>query len=768
VEEVSAPSAPGAIGCPMHGAAAPRSAAAGPAHGAPPAFAHLATPPKMPGLPLLGNNVALLRDPEAFLVNGLHEYGPAFRVQLGFEKYTVLIGEQAHAFFLKNGEKGFSRQGFYSRFARELGCDYFILSEPQGGSKHARLRRMMKLGFSRETAAAYVPKMVAAVRETAQSWAPGYCIPVMDETARLTFRLYGLVMTDRDLAPAYRDAKRYAHTIMMIGAKLAPTFSLRFPAYRMAKSVVFDLMRGLIEESRRRDRSESPNLTILDALLESFHGAGDSGAKEAEMVSAALYGFVGTMVYMNRVVSFLLYELAKNPATMERARQEADAAFADGTPTAETLRRMVYLRAAYNESLRRHPVAIGLPFCVEEDFDFEGYRIARGSTVIISHVSEHFSPRHYRDPWKFDPERFLDPRNEHRGKGSVFAPFGFGGRACTAVGLVEVMVLTAIATLLHTVHFELVQPGYTLKTMVQPLVGPENRFRLRILEPHIPSTNVHALPPVEESLSGLLGDLAKDDRVEQVLSRLAVRDFPANATIVRQGEEAAEFFILVEGDVAVLKEEAPGTLREEARLRPAQHFGETGLLAAAPSPFTVRCLDQPVRVLAMAREEFLSLVAEVDVLSSDIALLARRRYLAERLRAAMPKLSGSELAAYSDDLSLDKVAPGALIIRQGDPAETFHIVAAGAVEVVLEPSEEEGEERVLGRLGPGEYFGEMGLLMRRPRTATVRGAEEGAEIVTMQRAAFEKMVSSSKSTHDEVLLRMVQRVGGLLDAGQRQ
>jgi CRP-like cAMP-binding protein len=474
------------------------------------------------------------------------------------------------------------------------------------------------------------------------------------------------------------------------------------------------------------------------------------------------------MVYMNRVVSFLLYELAKNPAVMERARAEADAAFAEGIPTAEIFRRMVYLRAVFNESLRRHPVAIGLPFCVDEDFEFEGYRIARGDTIIISHVSGHFSPKHYRDPWKFDPERFMDPRNEHRAKGAVFAPFGFGGRACTAVGLVEVMVLTAVATLLHTVRFELVQPGYNLKTMVQPLVGPQERFQLRMLEPHVPSGTPHALPPIEESMSGLLGDLCKDHRVEEALQRLEVRDFPAGETILRQGEESSHFFVLVEGDVAVLKQDAQGVAREEGRLGPAQHFGETGLLAGAPSPLAIRALDAPVRVLAMSRDTFLGLVAEVDVLSSDIALLARRRYLAERLRAAMPKLSGSELAAYSDDLKLEKIAPGAVIIRQGDAAETFHIVAAGTVEVLLEPTEEEGDERILGRLGPGEYFGEMGLLMRRPRTATVRGGEEGSEIMTMQRSAFEKMVSSSKSTHDEVLLRLVQRVGGLLDAGGKQ
>src|SRR4051812_45274824 len=75
-EPESRPAAATAPTCPFAGAATPRPAAAPLPIGATPALAKLPPPPKMPGLPLLGNNLALLRDPEAFLVNGLHEYGP--------------------------------------------------------------------------------------------------------------------------------------------------------------------------------------------------------------------------------------------------------------------------------------------------------------------------------------------------------------------------------------------------------------------------------------------------------------------------------------------------------------------------------------------------------------------------------------------------------------------------------------------------------------------------------------------------------------------
>src|SRR5262249_41171461 len=153
-------------------------------------------------------------------------------------------------------------------------------------------------------------------------------IPVMDATARLTFQLYGFVMADRDLAAMYADAWRYAQTIMLVGTKLVPTAALRLPGYRRAKAAVFRLIRGLLDAARA-EHGQHTRLTILNALLDAPEQEGDR-VGEAEMVSASLYGFVGTMVYMNRVVSFLLFELAKNPAVMNRAAREADGAFAEG------------------------------------------------------------------------------------------------------------------------------------------------------------------------------------------------------------------------------------------------------------------------------------------------------------------------------------------------------------------------------------------------------------------------------------------------------
>ena len=64
-----------------------------------------------------------------------------------------------------------------------------------------------------------------------------------------------------------------------------------------------------------------------------------------------------------------------------------------------------------------------------------------------------------------------------------------------------------------------------------------------------------------------------------------------------------------------------------------------------------------------------------------------------------------------------RVAAGDVVIREGDDAKGFFVIESGLVEVTQ-------GDRVLRREGPGEFFGEIGLLRDVPRTATVTAVED--------------------------------------------
>jgi cAMP-dependent protein kinase regulator len=78
--------------------------------------------------------------------------------------------------------------------------------------------------------------------------------------------------------------------------------------------------------------------------------------------------------------------------------------------------------------------------------------------------------------------------------------------------------------------------------------------------------------------------------------------------------------------------------------------------------------------------------------------------------------------------------PGAVIFRQGARPKAFYLLLSGEVCV---SRHDDGQSTNLNVLGPGSFFGEMGMLEDRPRSATVQVMDDGpAEVLVLDRAAF--------------------------------
>ncbi len=93
--------------------------------------------------------------------------------------------------------------------------------------------------------------------------------------------------------------------------------------------------------------------------------------------------------------------------------------------------------------------------------------------------------------------------------------------------------------------------------------------------------------------------------------------------------------------------------------------------------------------------------------------------------------SATTLESVAGSLRRRRFRRNEVIFHQGDPGDSLHIVASGAVKIVL-PSAE-GEEAIIATLREGDFFGELSLLDRGPRSATVIANTDMTLVVLGQR-----------------------------------
>ena len=110
---------------------------------------------------------------------------------------------------------------------------------------------------------------------------------------------------------------------------------------------------------------------------------------------------------------------------------------------------------------------------------------------------------------------------------------------------------------------------------------------------------------------------------------------------------------------------------------------------------------------------------------ATVAELARIGLLAE--------LPGETLTKLAARMDREQVAPGAAVIREGEPGERFYVVLGGMLAVSQESM---GARRLLQ---PGDYFGEVALAMEIPRTSSVR-ALTPAVVASCDRETFDEFL----------------------------
>ena len=131
------------------------------------------------------------------------------------------------------------------------------------------------------------------------------------------------------------------------------------------------------------------------------------------------------------------------------------------------------------------------------------------------------------------------------------------------------------------------------------------------------------------------------------------------------------------------------------------------------------------------------------------AVLHAERYIEELkdIERVFPEAPRDVVARTASRMRILTFPPGSVVIREGEPSDRFFVIAKG--QAVVAQRDAGGAERELGTLGPGDYFGEVGLLSGHARNATVR-AKTSLEVLALDDDAFRALVESSQATSEQI------------------
>ncbi len=114
------------------------------------------------------------------------------------------------------------------------------------------------------------------------------------------------------------------------------------------------------------------------------------------------------------------------------------------------------------------------------------------------------------------------------------------------------------------------------------------------------------------------------------------------------------------------------------------------------------------------------------------------------------ELSKKELKNIAALMTPIQVKMGRVLTKEGDPGREFMIIIEGTATV-------KRKGRVLARLGPGDFFGELAVVAGVPRTATVI-ADTDMIIETLNRREFSSLLDESPRIAKKILVGAVRRL----------
>ena len=199
-----------------------------------------------------------------------------------------------------------------------------------------------------------------------------------------------------------------------------------------------------------------------------------------------------------------------------------------------------------------------------------------------------------------------------------------------------------------------------------------------------------------------------------------------NEMLIREGDQGDVFYVIRQGKFEISKAKE-GLIK---LVCPGDCVGELALLYNAPRAASVKCVTKEAVVWALHRKHLRRAIMKEVSAESDKNIEFLKKI------PLLSSLLNSEIQMLNDSLIEQVYNKNDVIIKQGDDGDKFFIIKNGQAKVI-----KEGNDKQVGLLNDGDYFGERALIKKDKRAATII-AHSPQLVLSLSRSKFNQLLGS--------------------------
>ena len=410
------------------------------------------------------------------------KHGPVVKLpfKMADSQLVALIGPETNQWVHKHGRFYLRSKEYIQGLEQVFGANRTLPG--MDGAEHYKLRRSLRGAYSRGALEPRLPELISHCKQSIGTWNEG---DVFRGTSAFQKHVSGQVSAlaiGVDCSHYVDELIAYEHRALVTEVQGAlPKFMLRTPKMKRASRRVRELQQAIHESHTPAQRKGKP-ADIADAILE-LHRNEPHFLPETDLT----FPFVASMVasiYLGSGLTFAVYCMVRHPEIYAQVRREAEALFGGGRePKAEefTLEAIDVTHRLCLETGRLYPVIPWQMRTVMNQCVVNGFEIPPPTRLLVCQTASHYSGHLFKDPLKFDIDRYLPDRAEHTAPGA-YAPYGLGTHTCLGHQWAELQLVVNLLLVAHHLKLEVVPENYKLGFNPFPTSAPNKKLKFRVTE----------------------------------------------------------------------------------------------------------------------------------------------------------------------------------------------------------------------------------------------------------------------------------------------